>query len=78
MALNEVEPSALREVFTEVPEVGWADVGGLDEIKQLLIEANRDRHLSLACADMAPFLDRQDVASSAIEFRSATFHFICI
>jgi transitional endoplasmic reticulum ATPase len=39
MALNEVEPSALREVFTEVPEVGWADVGGLDEIKQLLIEA---------------------------------------
>jgi transitional endoplasmic reticulum ATPase len=38
-ALLEVEPSAIREVFTEVPEVGWADVGGLDEIKRLLVEA---------------------------------------
>src|SRR5262245_39229881 len=28
-ALNEVEPSALREVFTDVPDVGWEDVGGL-------------------------------------------------
>jgi transitional endoplasmic reticulum ATPase len=35
-ALNEVEPSALREVFTEVPDVGWADVGGLDEAKTAL------------------------------------------
>ena len=38
-ALSEVEPSAIREVFTEVPDVGWADVGGLDEVKQLLVEA---------------------------------------
>ena len=38
-ALSEVEPSAIREVFTEVPNVGWADVGGLDEVKQLLREA---------------------------------------
>jgi transitional endoplasmic reticulum ATPase len=38
-ALAEVEPSAIREVFTEVPDVGWADVGGLEEVKQLLIEA---------------------------------------
>lgn len=37
-ALNEVEPSAIREVFTEVPDVGWNDVGGMEEIKQLLIE----------------------------------------
>jgi transitional endoplasmic reticulum ATPase len=38
-ALNEVEPSALREVFTEVPDVGWDDVGGLDEAKRVLIES---------------------------------------
>jgi transitional endoplasmic reticulum ATPase len=38
-ALAEVEPSAIREVFTEVPDVGWADVGGLDKVKQLLMEA---------------------------------------
>jgi transitional endoplasmic reticulum ATPase len=38
-ALNEVEPSALREVFTEVPEVGWDDVGGLDDAKRTLIES---------------------------------------
>jgi len=37
-ALAEVEPSAIREVFTEVPDVGWDDIGGLEEIKRLLIE----------------------------------------
>lgn len=37
-ALNDIEPSAIREVFTEVPDVGWDDVGGLAEVKQLLIE----------------------------------------
>jgi len=35
-ALTEVEPSALREVFTEVPDVRWEDVGGLDEAKTAL------------------------------------------
>lgn len=38
-ALAEVEPSAIREFFTEVPDVGWEDVGGLATVKQLLIEA---------------------------------------
>ena len=38
-ALGEVEPSAIREVFTEVPDVRWDDVGGLEAVKQLLIEA---------------------------------------
>ena len=27
-ALKEVEPSAIREVFVEVPDVKWEDVGG--------------------------------------------------
>lgn len=34
-----VEPSAMREVFIEVPKVEWKDIGGLDEAKQDLIEA---------------------------------------
>ncbi len=38
-ALKEVEPSAIREVFTEIPDVGWDDVGGLEEVKRVLMEA---------------------------------------
>jgi len=34
-----VEPSAIREVFVEVPSVKWEDVGGLEPIKQKLREA---------------------------------------
>jgi transitional endoplasmic reticulum ATPase len=37
-ALAEIEPSAIREVFVEVPDVSWDDVGGLDHVKQLLQE----------------------------------------
>ena len=38
-ALREVEPSAIREVFVEVPNVRWEDVGGLGVLKERLIEA---------------------------------------
>jgi transitional endoplasmic reticulum ATPase len=38
-ALREVSPSALREVFTETPDVTWDDIGGLDDAKAALIEA---------------------------------------
>lgn len=37
-ALKEVEPSAIREVFVEVPDVQWVDVGGLTEAKERLRE----------------------------------------
>ena len=36
---REVEPSTIREVFVEVPDVRWDDVGGLSRVKQQLIEA---------------------------------------
>jgi transitional endoplasmic reticulum ATPase len=36
---REVEPSALREVLLEIPEVDWGHVGGLGEVKQSLKEA---------------------------------------
>ncbi len=38
-ALKMVEPSALREVLVEVPNVRWDDVGGLEDAKQELREA---------------------------------------
>ena len=38
-ALKEVVPSGIREVFVEVPNVTWDQVGGLQDLKQRLIEA---------------------------------------
>tara|TARA_B100001989_G_scaffold251556_1_gene231017 strand:+ start:38 stop:1954 length:1917 start_codon:yes stop_codon:yes gene_type:complete len=39
MAIKEIEPSALREIYLEVPEVSWDEVGGLQEIKDRLKES---------------------------------------
>ncbi len=38
-ALKVVRPSAMREVLVETPNIGWNDVGGLDSVKQELLEA---------------------------------------
>lgn len=38
-ALHEVEPSAMREVLVEVPDIKWDDIGGLAEVKEELREA---------------------------------------
>ncbi|MBO5151935.1 MAG: CDC48 family AAA ATPase [Methanobrevibacter sp.] len=38
-ALKEIQPSALREVLVQVPNVKWDDIGGLDDAKQELKEA---------------------------------------
>lgn len=38
-ALSHVEPSAMREVLIEVPDVSWDQVGGLEEVKKDLREA---------------------------------------
>lgn len=38
-ALRIVEPSAMREVLIEVPNVHWNDVGGLEDVKQQLKES---------------------------------------
>ena len=39
LAIKEIEPSALREIFLEVPEVSWEQVGGLKEVKERLKES---------------------------------------
>ncbi len=38
-AYSEVTPTAMREVYVEVPTVRWKDVGGLEKVKEELIEA---------------------------------------
>ena len=38
-ALKDVEPSAMREVLVEVPQVRWSDIGGLSDVKEELREA---------------------------------------
>lgn len=38
-ALKVTEPSAMREVLLEIPNVRWNDIGGLEDVKQQLIEA---------------------------------------
>jgi len=37
-ALKRVQPSAMREVMVQVPNIGWDDVGGLDEARDKLRE----------------------------------------
>ena len=37
-AFKEITPTAMREVYVEVPTVRWSDVGGLEEIKRRLRE----------------------------------------
>ena len=39
LAIRDIEPSALREIYVEIPEVSWADVGGLDDVKERLKES---------------------------------------
>ena len=37
--MKEIQPSAIREVFTEIPNIRWGDVGGLDHQVRELKEA---------------------------------------
>ena len=38
-AMKEIVPSGLREIYVEIPNVRWSDIGGLEEAKQELREA---------------------------------------
>jgi len=38
-AYKEITPTAMREVYIEVPTIHWIDIGGLEEVKQDLREA---------------------------------------
>jgi len=38
-AYREITPTAMREVYVEVPQVHWIEVGGLKDVKQELMES---------------------------------------
>ncbi|MEM3661992.1 MAG: CDC48 family AAA ATPase [Sulfolobales archaeon] len=38
-AYKEIIPSGLREVYIEIPDVRWSDIGGLEDVKQELRES---------------------------------------
>ena len=38
-ALRDVQPSAMREVLVQRPNIGWEDIGGLQQVKEELTEA---------------------------------------
>ncbi len=38
-AYREITPTAMREVYVEVPQVHWTEVGGLKQVKQELMES---------------------------------------
>ena len=38
-AMKFIQPTLLREIYIEVPEVHWSDIGGLNDVKQVLREA---------------------------------------
>ena len=38
-ALKEIDPSAMREVLVEIPDVSWEMIGGLEDVKEELREA---------------------------------------
>ena len=38
-AYKEITPTAMREVYVEIPTVHWEDIGGLDDVKRELKEA---------------------------------------
>ncbi|XP_076996217.1 ATPase family gene 2 protein homolog A isoform X8 [Tamandua tetradactyla] len=38
-AMNDIRPSAMREVAVDVPNVSWSDIGGLEDIKLKLKQA---------------------------------------
>ena len=39
LALKDITPSAMREVYVETPDVRWSDIGGLNDVKKELREA---------------------------------------
>ena len=39
LAIRDIEPSALREIYVEIPETTWDQIGGLHEVKERLKES---------------------------------------
>jgi AAA family ATPase len=56
-SLQEVRPTAMREVFLETPKVRWSDIGGQHEIKKRLQQAvERPLKVSALLIELLPLL----------------------
>lgn len=55
LSLQEIRPTAMREVFLETPKVRWSDIGGLHDIKRRLQKAV-ERPLKVSNASGSRFL----------------------
>lgn len=53
-ALLRIRPTALREIFLEVPKVRWTDIGGQEHVKQSLKEALEWQLKASAVKSMQP------------------------
>ena len=63
-SLQEVRPTAMREVFLETPKVRWSDIGGQHEIKKRLQQAV-ERPLKVSIDPSNPFTTAANLWSSA-------------
>ena len=63
-SLQEVRPTAMREVFLETPKVRWSDIGGQHEIKKRLQQAV-ERPLKVSIDSSNPFTAAANLWSSA-------------
>ena len=68
----------ISRVWKKVQDQGSLDDMTFNAFKGLLVRANQERLLSLSRADLAPFMDQQDVLASEIRHMDATFHFLVV
>jgi hypothetical protein len=68
----------ISRVWTEIQNQGGLEGISFDAFKGQLVQANRARLISLSRADLAPFMDQQDVLASEIRHMEATFHFLVV
>lgn len=81
VALAEVQPSAKREGFVTVPNVTWADIGALEDIREELIMAILVGILAISVIghELRSILKKTCVhVYQIILFKNSDFYFVCV